>query len=102
MARAKPCGRAGRRPGWTPGQGRRGRTAPRLSHHPGVPCRGISHLETAEELEELLRRREDELGVVGEERGRLVRENGDAELVLELLDGAKRIEVGDVVARDEC
>src|SRR5438045_1188672 len=36
MAQAKPCGRAGRRPGWTPGQGRRGRTAPRLSHHPDV------------------------------------------------------------------
>jgi len=30
MAQAKTCGRAGRRPGWVPGQGRRGRTAPRL------------------------------------------------------------------------
>jgi len=30
MAQAKTCGRAGRRPGWWPGQGRRGRTAPRL------------------------------------------------------------------------
>src|SRR6476620_11583507 len=44
MAQAKACGRAGRRPGWLPGQGRRGRTAPRRSHHPDVHCRGISHL----------------------------------------------------------
>jgi len=44
MAQAKPCGRAGRRAGWLPGQGRPGRTAPCMSHHPGVPCHGISHL----------------------------------------------------------
>jgi len=30
MAQAKSCGRAGRRPGRLPGQGRTGRTAPRL------------------------------------------------------------------------
>src|SRR5882762_9914476 len=44
MAQAKTCGRAGRSPGWLPERGRRGRTAPRLSHHPGVHCRGISRL----------------------------------------------------------
>src|SRR6185312_4442603 len=47
MAQAKPCGRGGRRPGWLPGQGRLGCTAPSLSHHPGVHCRGISHLARA-------------------------------------------------------
>src|SRR6266704_6228242 len=43
MAQAKTCGRAGRRPGRWPGQGRGGRTRPHLSHHPGVHCRGTSH-----------------------------------------------------------
>src|SRR4051794_27708264 len=46
MAQAKPCGRVDRRSGWLPGQGRRGRTAQRLSHQPGVPCWGIHHLQS--------------------------------------------------------
>src|SRR5712672_1539956 len=86
MAQAKTCGRARRRPGRWPGQGWRGCTAPRLSHHPGVHRCGISHLCPAGSVELLV-----------DATRRLRRHAGDAlELLLRraehLVDRAEMVE----------
>src|SRR5947199_4048985 len=82
MAQAKTCGRAGRWPGWVPGQGRRGRTAPRLSHHPGVHCRGISHpLSVHEATDAPLRR---DVRLLGDILGRVLVEQEDEALLADV------------------
>ena len=48
MAQAKACGWDSRSRGWLPRRGWPGRTPQRMSHHPGVPPHGISHLQELE------------------------------------------------------
>jgi hypothetical protein len=48
MAQAKACGRDSRSQGWLPWRGWPGRTPQRMSHHPEVRRRGISHLQELE------------------------------------------------------
>src|ERR1700758_4249225 len=57
--------------------------------------------ELAQQIEELAGALDDDLRVVAQLRGRLVREHRDAYGALEPVDRAKRVEVGGVVACDE-
>src|SRR5262249_6808844 len=66
---------------------------------PRAPSGGA--LQPPQQVEELGGTAHDELRVLGELRRRLAREHRDAERVLELLDRAKGVDVGRVVAGHE-